>query len=59
MNFGRYELNKYTGIGFKMTLFWLLPEIVPSPKGVETIDALVGRSSSFLSEIEKKTMTMY
>lgn len=54
MNFGRYELKKYTGMGFKMTLFWLLPEIVPSPKGVETIDALVGRSSSFLSEIEKK-----
>ena len=54
MNFGRYELKKYTRMGFKMTLFWLLPEIVPSPKGVETIDALVGRSSSFLSEIEKK-----
>lgn len=54
MNFGQYELKKYTGMGWKMTLFWLLPEIMPSPKGVETIDALVGRSSSFLSEIEKK-----
>ena len=54
MNFGRYELKKYTGMGLKMTLFWLLPEIVPNPKGVETIDSLVCRSSSFLSEIEKK-----
>ena len=54
MEFGRYELKKYTGMGLKMTLFWLLPEIVPSPKGVETIDSLVSRSSAFLSEIEKK-----
>ena len=54
MEFGRYELKKYTGMGLKMTLFWLFPEILPSPPSVETIDSLVSRSSAFLSEMEQK-----
>lgn len=54
VNFGNYEGKKYTRLGFKMTSYWLLPEVIPNPKSVESIDSMVKRSQSFLKEIEKK-----
>lgn len=54
VNFGDYEGKKYTRLGFKMTSYWLLPEVLPNPKSVESIDSMVKRSQSFLKEIEKK-----
>jgi alpha-ribazole phosphatase/probable phosphoglycerate mutase len=37
-----------------MIAYWALPEVFPAPKGVESVKSLVARSSSFLSELEKK-----
>lgn len=54
VNFGKYELKKYTALGPAMTLYWLLPTILPCPKSVETIASMKKRSSSFLHELEQK-----
>lgn len=53
-NFGKYELRSYYCLGLKMNLYWLLPEVFPAPKTVETIHSMVNRSSSFLKELEDK-----
>ena len=53
-SFGKYELKGYYTMGLSMTLYWSFPEIFPAPKGVETIKEMIGRTSSFLSELEKK-----
>lgn len=53
-DFGRYEKRKYWLMGLFMTLYWALPEVFKAPKTVETIESMVKRSHSFLSEIEKK-----
>jgi alpha-ribazole phosphatase/probable phosphoglycerate mutase len=55
VDFGEYELLPYAHLGFAMTAYWLLPELIPEPKnkGVEGIKSMVERSSSFLSELEK------
>lgn len=55
VDFGQYELSKYTKLGFKMTLFWAIPEIFPTPSGVENVSSMIKRSRSFLTEIEKKS----
>lgn len=52
--FGRYESKSYYKMGPAMTLFWMLPEIFPAPKTVETIKSMVNRSSDFLKELEDK-----
>ncbi|MBB5182765.1 histidine phosphatase family protein [Catenisphaera adipataccumulans] len=54
VEFGKYEMKKYYGLGLKMTAFWLLPEILPAPKTVESVQSMVRRSSSFLNELETK-----
>ena len=54
VDFGKYELKPYGSMGFAMTLYWLLPEIIPAPRTVEPVRSMVERSSSFLSELEKK-----
>ncbi len=54
VNFGKYELKKYYCLGMKMTLYWALPEIMPRPKSVESLDSMIQRSQSFLKEIENK-----
>lgn len=54
VEFGKYELIKYTKMGPFMTAHWVLPEIIPAPKTVESISSMVDRSKSFLKEIEKK-----
>lgn len=54
VNFGDYELKPYKHLGFKMTMFWLLPEIFPAPATVETIESMVKRSRSFIDDLAKK-----
>ena len=53
-DFGVYEKKKYFSLGPAMTLYWMLPEIFPAPKSVETTASLRERSSSFLRELEEK-----
>jgi len=54
VDFGKYEKMPYRSLGLHMTLYWMFPEFVPAPKGVETIDTMVKRSREFLKEIEQK-----
>ena len=54
VNFGDYELRNYGRLGFKMTLYWLWPEVIKAPKTVEPVKSMVERSSSFLKELESK-----
>ena len=53
-NFGKYEGVVYGKVGLPMTGYWGIPEIFPAPQGVETIPEMIERTSSFLSELEKK-----
>ena len=52
-DFGKYEKRNYDRMGFHMTLYWALPEIIPAPKTVEPIRSMTSRSSSFLRELEQ------
>lgn len=54
VNFGDYELKPYKHLGLKMSAFWLLPELVPAPKSVETIKEMAERSSAFMKDVEKE-----
>lgn len=54
VDFGKYEMCKYSDMGLWMTAYWALPEIIPTPRTVENIASMVERSSSFLRELEKK-----
>ncbi len=54
IDFGKYESRSYYRLGPSMTLYWMLPEIFPAPKTVESIASMVKRSSDFLHEIENK-----
>lgn len=53
-DFGRYECRPYTRMGISMTLYWVLPEVFPAPKTVETIASMARRSRLFLQDLEKK-----
>ena len=53
-NFGKYELMNYYGTGIWMMLYWSFPELFKAPKGVETIQEMIDRTSSFLKELEQK-----
>ncbi len=53
-NFGKYELMNYYGTGIPMMLYWSFPEIFKAPEGVETIQEMIDRTSSFLKELEQK-----
>ena len=53
-NFGKYELMNYYGTGISMMLYWSFPELFKAPKGVETIQEMIDRTSSFLKELEQK-----
>lgn len=37
-----------------MWAYWLLPELIKNPRGVESIASMVSRSHGFLRDIEKK-----
>ena len=54
VDFGRYELASYFGMGPHMTLFWAWPEVIPAPRTVEPIASMVARSSAFLRELEQQ-----
>ncbi len=54
VDFGRYELKNYYRLGLPMWAYWLLPEVFPAPKSVETISSMVARTRSFLQELETK-----
>lgn len=54
VDFGKYEKKKYTALGPAMTLYWLMPTVLPAPATVETIDSMKTRSRSFLQELEQK-----
>lgn len=51
VDFGRYEKRPYAKMGLHMTLYWMLPTIIPAPKTVETIPAMKARGGSFLDDI--------
>ena len=53
-NFGKYELMNYYGTGISMMLYWSFPELFKAPEGVETIQEMIDRTSSFLKELEQK-----
>ena len=53
-NFGKYELMNYYGTGIPMMLYWSFPEVFKAPEGVETIQQMIDRTSSFLKELEQK-----
>ena len=54
VNFGKYELRPYSRMGVRMSLYWALPEVFPTPETVETTEEMIERSRSFLKELEKK-----
>ena len=54
VNFGRYELKPYGGLGLHMTAYWIFPEIIPCPAGVESVDEMIARTHEFLKELETK-----
>lgn len=54
VDFGRYERRRYEHLGPALTLYWLLPEVFPAPKTVESIRSMVARASSFLKDLEQK-----
>lgn len=53
-DFGKYELAPYAKQGFKMTAYWVFPELFKNPEGVESIESMVSRSHAFLKELEAK-----
>ena len=53
-SFGKYELMNYYGTGLPMMLYWSFPEVFKAPEGVETIQEMIDRTSSFLRELEQK-----
>ena len=53
-SFGKYELMNYYGTGIPMMLYWSFPELFKAPEGVETIQEMIDRTSSFLKELEQK-----
>lgn len=54
-DFGKYEKCKYGKMGIKMSLYWALPELFSAPEGVETIESMVERASSFIEELTEKS----
>lgn len=53
-DFGRFEMKPYAGLGFKMTAYWMFPELFKNPEGVESIESMVTRSHGFLKELEEQ-----
>ena len=52
VDFGRYEKRKYYLMGPAMTAYWAFPKLFPPPSGVETLDSMRERASSFLRDLE-------
>ena len=41
-------------MGLPMNLYWLLPEVFPAPKTVESTDEMIARVRSFFEDLEQK-----
>ena len=54
VDFGKYELQKFTALGPRMWLYWGFPEVMPAPATVEPVASMVKRSREFLQEVEKQ-----
>lgn len=54
VDFGKYERMNYYKLGPWMTIYWMLPEIIPAPPTVETIRSMTTRSKDFLDELATK-----
>lgn len=54
VNFGKYELRKFTKIGPRLTIHWLYPEIFPAPTTVETPKQIRARAQAFIDELKTK-----
>lgn len=53
VDFGPYDKKPFKKLGLKMWAYWLLPEVFPNPKSVESIDSMTKRAGSFLKDLEK------
>ncbi|WP_029230755.1 histidine phosphatase family protein [Butyrivibrio sp. VCB2006] len=53
-DFGKYEQRPYATMGLPMNLYWMLPEVFPAPRTVETTDQMIARVRSFFTELESK-----
>ena len=51
VDFGRYEKRPYARMGLHMTLYWLLPTVIPAPKTVEPVSSMKKRAASFLEDV--------
>lgn len=54
VDFGQYEMKKYTALGLRMWSFWLFPTVFPAPDSVETIAHMKKRAHSFLDDLSSK-----
>ena len=53
-DFGKYEQRPYATMGLPMNLYWMLPEVFPAPRTVETTAQMIERVRSFFTELEAK-----
>ncbi len=53
-SFGHYENREFKKLGPAMWLYWLLPELFPTPKTVESIPTAIKRVKSFVNELKTK-----
>ncbi len=53
-DFGKFDYRKIYLQGFRMTMFWALPEVFKAPKTVEPLESMIERSQSFFKELEQK-----
>ena len=53
-DFGKYEQKPYATMGLPMNLYWMLPEVFPAPKTVETTDQMIERVRSFFQDLAQK-----
>ena len=53
-DFGKYEKRPYLTMGLPMNLYWMLPEVFPAPKTVETTDHMIERVGSFFADLKTK-----
>ena len=52
-DFGKYEKKNYRTMGLRMSSYWLLPEFIPAPESVESVDEMIARAHGFLKELEQ------
>lgn len=52
VDFGRYEGKHFSQLGSRFSLYWLFPDLFPAPDTVETPEAMIRRSTAFLSEVQ-------